>query len=124
MSATPAVTSSLTVGRYEVTRPMPPAPLPTWLNDLARQPGARPVSAVSPPRPINDGSAYGNAALAYEAENVARTAEGTRNSTLFKSRPQPRSPPLARGLRQRPLRGRSAVPGSLPGRGGTGPLDY
>lgn len=72
-------------GRYAVSRPLPPAPLPAWLSELARQPDPRAVPADCPPRPISDGSAYGGAALGYESDNVAAAAEGTRNDTLFKA---------------------------------------
>lgn len=72
-------------GRYEVTSSLPPAPLPTWLSELARQPDHRPLAADGPPRPISNASAYGDAALGYEAKTVARATEGTRNDTLFKA---------------------------------------
>ena len=72
-------------GRYEVIRPLPPAPLPAWLSELARQPDPGPVPAAGPPHPIGNEPAYGEAAIGYEAETVARAAEGTRNDTLFKA---------------------------------------
>lgn len=71
-------------GSYKTIRPLSPAPLPTWISELARQPAGPPVRPADP-RPISDGSAYADAVLGYEAENVARATEGHRNDTLFKS---------------------------------------
>lgn len=70
-------------GPYAVTRSLPLAPLPMWLSELARHP--TPVLAAALSRPVSNTPAYGEAALGYEADNVARAAEGTRNDTLFKA---------------------------------------
>lgn len=71
-------------GAYETIRPRTPAPLPAWIGKLARQPDS-PLVRPAGPRPISDGSAYADAVLGYEVENVAKAKEGNRNDTLFKS---------------------------------------
>lgn len=71
-------------GAYETIRPRTPAPLPAWIDELARQPDGR-VIRPADPRPISDGSAYADAVLGYEVENVANATKGNRNNTLFKS---------------------------------------
>ncbi|MFF9840371.1 bifunctional DNA primase/polymerase [Streptomyces sp. NPDC013740] len=70
-------------GVYTVLDSIAPAPLPTWLLDALT---ARPKPARDVPMPQTvKGSRYAQAALRNEVENVARAADGTRNTTLLRA---------------------------------------
>jgi Bifunctional DNA primase/polymerase, N-terminal len=75
--------SRITGKTYEITSPVPPAPLPEWITgELARKPGPLPEAGSVRCTWPQDTTSYARAALRNEAEAVADAPEGTRNDTL------------------------------------------
>ena len=68
---------------YEITSPVPPAPLPEWITvELASKPGPLPEAGSVRCTWPQGTTPYARAALRSEAETVAGPPEGTRNDTL------------------------------------------
>ncbi|MFI1809896.1 bifunctional DNA primase/polymerase [Streptomyces sp. NPDC020422] len=70
-------------GAYAVLDSIAPVALPGWLLD-ALTASPKPTRDVPMPRTVK-GSRYALAALRNEVENVARAADGTRNTTLLRA---------------------------------------
>ncbi|WP_329559828.1 bifunctional DNA primase/polymerase [Streptomyces uncialis] len=76
--------SSTATGAYEVTDPVPPAPLPAWLLGLLKDTPA-PAAPLPVVAPVLDGARVAVVALTRECAQVSATGEGGRNSALYKS---------------------------------------
>ncbi|MEU0931047.1 bifunctional DNA primase/polymerase [Streptomyces malaysiensis] len=70
-------------GPYEALCGSVAAPLPPWLQTILR-PTPKPVQAP-PGGTVGQSRRYADVALANEARNVARAADGTRNATLLRA---------------------------------------
>ncbi|WP_458087036.1 bifunctional DNA primase/polymerase [Streptomyces malaysiensis] len=70
-------------GPYEALCGPVAAPLPSWLQTILR-PTPKPVQAP-PGGTVGQSRRYADVALANEARNVARAADGTRNATLLRA---------------------------------------
>ncbi|GAA3660881.1 hypothetical protein GCM10022224_025310 [Nonomuraea antimicrobica] len=71
-------------GRYEITRDLPPAPLPAWLAEALTPATPPSLSAADLLASLPDHrlTKYGEAALRSEVERVATAQRGTRNRNL------------------------------------------
>lgn len=74
-------------GRYEVTRPGPPAPLPGWLGEQLAGLAAPPLTAPVPTTPLGlpagRAGAYLSAILDRETDTIRTAAQGQRRATLL-----------------------------------------
>ncbi|MGW6462122.1 bifunctional DNA primase/polymerase [Streptomyces sp. NPDC055078] len=70
-------------GAYEVTDPAPAVTLPEWVYALLAP--CQSLRALTAAPSAVRASRYASAALTAETANVARAAEGTRNSTLLRA---------------------------------------
>jgi hypothetical protein len=74
-------------GRYDVVRPGPPAPLPTWLTEqlqsLAAPPRSEPIPTTPLGLPTRRAGAYLSAILDRETDTIRTAQQGQRRATLL-----------------------------------------